>query len=172
MIYLLDSAIHLFNNWGLVLLWYWQSCSNGFFHLILFYSLSRQLEDLKQFVFILLIFIIAYGIALQAVSFPGPGKFQRGFWEVLRGIVDLPYWQMYGELFLEEISGNCPGCCRSGWGGRREGRAEGSASILEFLYWRLFNNNCNNQYLLVPRRQKKKEVNYMLTISKIRSAAT
>ena len=103
-------------------------------HLILFYSFSRQLEDLKQFVFILLIFIIAYGIALQAVSFPGPGKFQRGFWEVLRGIVDLPYWQMYGELFLEEISGNCPGCCRSGWGGRREGRAEGSASILEFLY--------------------------------------
>ena len=78
------------------------------FHRILFHSFSRQLEDLKQFVFILLIFIIAYGIALQAVSFPGPGKFQRGFWEVLRGIVDLPYWQMYGELFLEEISGNCP----------------------------------------------------------------
>ena len=158
MIYLLDSAIHLFNNWGLVLLWYWQSCSNGFFHLILFYSLSRQLEDLKQFVFILLIFIIAYGIALQAVSFPGPGKFQRSFWEVLRGIVDLPYWQMYGELFLEEISGNCPGCCRSGRGRRREGRAEGSASILEFLYWRLFNNNnnCNKQYLLVLCGEKKR----------------
>lgn len=70
--------------------------------------IRKMLEDLKQFVFILLIFIIAYGIALQAVSFPGPGKFQRGFWEVLRGIVDLPYWQMYGELFLEEISGQKP----------------------------------------------------------------
>ena len=83
------------------------------------------MEDLKQFVFILLIFIIAYGIALQAVSFPGPGKFQRGFWEVLRGIVDLPYWQMYGELFLEEISGNCPcvaGRERLGAGGERGAR--------------------------------------------------
>ena len=93
----------------------------GFSSFFLFYSLSRQLEDLKQFVFILLIFIIAYGIALQAVSFPGPGKFQRGFWEVLRGIVDLPYWQMYGELFLEEISGNCPWCWRSGTGGGEVG---------------------------------------------------
>ena len=54
---------------------------------------------------ILLIFIIAYGIALQAVSFPGPGKFAKSFQQVLRGIVDLPYWQMYGELFIEEISG-------------------------------------------------------------------
>ena len=70
-----------------------------------FFNFLRQLEDLKQFVFILVIFVIAYGIALQAVSFPGPGKYHRGFWEVLRGIVDLPYWQMYGELFLEEISG-------------------------------------------------------------------
>ena len=57
---------------------------------------------------ILLVFVIAYGIALQAVSFPGPGKFAKSFGEVLRGIVDLPYWQMYGELFLEEISGNGP----------------------------------------------------------------
>ena len=58
---------------------------------------------------ILLIFIIAYGIALQAVSFPGPGQYSKSFGEVIRGILDLPYWQMYGELFLEEISG------RSDW---------------------------------------------------------
>ena len=64
-----------------------------------------QLEDLKQFVIILLIFIIAYGIALQAVSFPGPGRYSKSWGEVFRGVVDLPYWQMYGELFLEEISG-------------------------------------------------------------------
>ena len=48
---------------------------------------------------------MAYGIALQAVSFPSPGQYARKWPEVLRGIVDLPYWQMYGELFLEEISG-------------------------------------------------------------------
>lgn len=71
--------------------------------------LTSQLEDLKQFVIILFIFIIAYGIALQAVSFPGPGQYSKSFGEVIRGILDLPYWQMYGELFLEEISG------RSDW---------------------------------------------------------
>lgn len=70
--------------------------------------IRKMLEDLKQFVIILLVFVIAYGIALQAVSFPGPGKFAKSFGEVLRGIVDLPYWQMYGELFLEEISGQKP----------------------------------------------------------------
>lgn len=70
--------------------------------------IRKMLEDLKQFVIILLIFIIAYGIALQAVSFPGPGKYAKSIQQVLRGIVDLPYWQMYGELFLEEISGQKP----------------------------------------------------------------
>ncbi|RMX42269.1 hypothetical protein pdam_00009856 [Pocillopora damicornis] len=70
--------------------------------------IRKMLEDLKQFVIILAIFIIAYGIALQAVSFPGPGQFAKTWDQVIRGILDLPYWQMYGELFLEEISGQKP----------------------------------------------------------------
>ncbi|KAL9974194.1 hypothetical protein ACROYT_G011206 [Oculina patagonica] len=70
--------------------------------------IRKMLEDLKQFVIILLIVIIAYGIALQAVQFPGPGQYSKSWGEVIRGIVDLPYWQMYGELFLEEISGQKP----------------------------------------------------------------
>ena len=85
-----------------------KNTSLSWFLLVVMFSafvFSSQLEDLKQFVIILLIFIIAYGIALQAVSFPGPGKFAKSFQQVLRGIVDLPYWQMYGELFIEEISG-------------------------------------------------------------------
>ncbi|KAJ7389833.1 Transient receptor putative cation channel sub M member 2 [Desmophyllum pertusum] len=70
--------------------------------------IRKMLEDLKQFVIILLIFIIAYGIALQAVSFPGPGQYAKSWSEVIRGVLDLPYWQMYGELFLEEITGQKP----------------------------------------------------------------
>lgn len=70
--------------------------------------IRKMLEDLKQFVIILAIFIIAYGIALQAVTFPGPGPFSKTWDQVIRGILDLPYWQMYGELFLEEISGQKP----------------------------------------------------------------
>ena len=68
---------------------------------------SQQMEDLKQFIIILMVFIISFGIAQQAVLFPGP-QFARGknFWTVIRGIVDWPYWQMYGELFLDEIQGN------------------------------------------------------------------
>ena len=73
----------------------------------MYFYFTPQLEDLKQFVIILLIFIIAYGIALQAVSFPGPGQYAKSWTEVIRGVLDLPYWQMYGELFLEEITGRC-----------------------------------------------------------------
>ena len=54
---------------------------------------------------ILAVFIIAYGIALQAVLFPGPGKYEKSGWQLVRGILEWPYWQMYGELFLEEIQG-------------------------------------------------------------------
>ena len=71
----------------------------------LFCVVCWQLEDLKQFVIILLVFILAYGIASQAVLFPGPGAYEKSGWEILRGIVDWPYWQMYGELFLDEMQG-------------------------------------------------------------------
>lgn len=64
------------------------------------------MDDLKQFVIILLVFLVAYGISLEAVMFPGPGPYARNdTWKSIVGVLELPYWQMYGELFLDEIKG-------------------------------------------------------------------
>ena len=46
--------------------------------------------------------ILAYGVASQALRFPNSAR----EWSVLKGVVYLPYWQMYGELFLDNVEGN------------------------------------------------------------------
>ncbi|XP_028517955.1 transient receptor potential cation channel subfamily M member 2 isoform X2 [Exaiptasia diaphana] len=72
--------------------------------------IRKMMDDLKQFVIILLVFLIAYGISLEAIMFPGPGEFARNdTWKSIQGVLELPYWQMYGELFLDEIKGEKPG---------------------------------------------------------------
>ncbi len=57
--------------------------------------------DLGFFLIILVVFIIAYGIASQAILYPN-SDFN---WSLVRDVFRKPYWQMYGELFLEEIEG-------------------------------------------------------------------
>ncbi len=60
-----------------------------------------QMVDLSFFVVILMVFIIAYGVASQVILYPN----SEFGWELLRDVLKKPYWQMYGELFLEEIEG-------------------------------------------------------------------
>ena len=60
-----------------------------------------QLTDLMFFIAILLVVILAYGVASQALRYPNSEK----EWVLMKNIVYLPYWQMYGELFLEEVEG-------------------------------------------------------------------
>ncbi|XP_028404438.1 transient receptor potential cation channel subfamily M member 2-like isoform X2 [Dendronephthya gigantea] len=62
--------------------------------------IKTMLEDLKQFVIILAVFIISYGVALQAALYPNT----TNFWDVLKGIIEKPYFQMYGELFYEDFA--------------------------------------------------------------------
>ena len=57
--------------------------------------------DLAFFTVILMTFIIAYGLASQAILFPNE---ELGF-ALAKDVVRRAYWQMYGELFLEEIEG-------------------------------------------------------------------
>ena len=73
-----------------------QNTVSNFLQYLLF-----QLEDLKQFVIILAVFIISYGVALQAALYPNTSS----IWDVLKGILEKPYFQMYGELFNEDFSG-------------------------------------------------------------------
>ena len=65
------------------------------------WHLYFQIIDMAFFFIILLVFIGSYGIAAHAIMYPNsPGEAQL-FVDIFRK----PYWQMYGELFLEELEG-------------------------------------------------------------------
>ena len=59
------------------------------------------MTDLVFFLAILVIMILAYGVATQALRYPNSYL----SWGLLRNILYYSYWQMYGELFLEELEG-------------------------------------------------------------------
>ena len=50
---------------------------------------------------LLVVFILGYGVAMQALLYP-----VRPFYpNVFKDVFMLPYWQMYGELQLESTEG-------------------------------------------------------------------
>lgn len=65
------------------------------------YVLFLQLTDLMFFLLILLVFILSFGVAYQANLYPNAPQ----QWTVLKDVLYHPYWQMYGELFLENKEG-------------------------------------------------------------------
>lgn len=60
------------------------------------------MKDLFWFALILGVFVIAYGIAQQAILYPN----ERMSTDLVVAVVRKSYWQMYGELFLEDIEGS------------------------------------------------------------------
>ena len=69
-----------------------------FLFFILFFL---QLTDLAFFLVILVVVIFAYGTASQALRYPN----DTVEWALLKDMVYLPYWQMYGELMLDQVEG-------------------------------------------------------------------
>ncbi|KAH9505775.1 Transient receptor putative cation channel sub M member 2 [Bulinus truncatus] len=67
--------------------------------------IGRMLEDLKWFVVILLVFVVSYALASEAVLYPNTTP----NWKLLYYVPRKAYWQIYGELFLDDIEGddNC-----------------------------------------------------------------
>ena len=53
---------------------------------------------------LLIVFILAYGVAIQAIIDPYREFSLETIGKVLFSIVFMPYWQMYGELSLEDIA--------------------------------------------------------------------
>lgn len=50
------------------------------------------------FIIILIVFMLAYAVAAQALQYP-----KRDFyWGIFNDILYYPYWQLYGELNLEQ----------------------------------------------------------------------
>ena len=50
---------------------------------------------------ILLVFLVSYGVARQAIMHPR----SEWNWSILGKIFFVPYWQVYGELFPDEDKG-------------------------------------------------------------------
>ena len=66
---------------------------------------QKMLPQLYTFLVLLIIFILGYGMASQALITPG-AKFKSAFignYNLVEGVLFAPYWQMYGELNLDEI---------------------------------------------------------------------
>ncbi|XP_033100595.1 transient receptor potential cation channel subfamily M member-like 2 isoform X2 [Anneissia japonica] len=68
--------------------------------------ISKMVVDLAFFMYILFVFLVAYGVASQAIMFPNTD----GFIPVIKGVFFQSYFQMYGELFLENIEGESGSC--------------------------------------------------------------
>ena len=62
-----------------------------------------QLYELMQYITIMIVFVLGYGIACQSIMFP----IREAQWSILKDIFYYPYWQIYGEVFLEEMEGLC-----------------------------------------------------------------
>ncbi|XP_052075160.1 transient receptor potential cation channel subfamily M member-like 2 isoform X1 [Mytilus californianus] len=61
--------------------------------------IKKMMLELVMFILVLTIFLVSYGIASQGLM-----HLQRqSDWKILRDVIYFPYWQFYGELFLEEI---------------------------------------------------------------------
>ena len=51
-----------------------------------------------QFFVILSVFLLSFGIAFQCILEPG----EKPSWNLLVDLLWRPYWQMYGELFIDD----------------------------------------------------------------------
>ncbi|GFO19154.1 transient receptor potential cation channel subfamily m member 2-like, partial [Plakobranchus ocellatus] len=61
----------------------------------------QMIQDLMWFVAILLVFIISYAVASEAVLYPE----SELNWKLFFYLPRKAYWHIYGELFLEDIEG-------------------------------------------------------------------
>ena len=76
----------------------------------------RMIPEIVIFLLLLAIFILGYGVASQALLNPATVFEWSALPKLIDGIVFQPYWQMYGELNLEDIqhSQDKPPVCYSG----------------------------------------------------------
>ncbi|XP_041465678.1 transient receptor potential cation channel subfamily M member 3-like isoform X1 [Lytechinus variegatus] len=60
--------------------------------------IGKMMSDTAKFIVILFVFLVSYGVASNALMSP----MKIWDWNVLRDIIYIPYWQIYGELFIDE----------------------------------------------------------------------
>lgn len=75
----------------------WTPKKNLFMFSLLFCFFSSQTVDMLYFLLIMVIFLLAYGVAQQAILYPN----EAASWSMLSRILFRPYFQVYGELFVD-----------------------------------------------------------------------
>ncbi|CAL1527369.1 unnamed protein product [Lymnaea stagnalis] len=63
------------------------------------YMINRMLVELALFVMVLMVFLLAYGVASQGLLYKNRNK----DWIILKDILYFPYWQLFGEIFFDEL---------------------------------------------------------------------
>lgn len=62
-------------------------------------GLSMQMIDMLYFVVIMLVVLMSFGVARQAILHPD----EEPSWRLARNIFYMPYWMIYGEVFADQI---------------------------------------------------------------------
>ncbi|KAK3766250.1 hypothetical protein RRG08_036888 [Elysia crispata] len=69
--------------------------------------IRRMLTDLMFFFLILVVFVLSFGVAYHINLFPNSPV----SWSILKNVLYYPYFQIYGELFLEDLEKGGEGDC-------------------------------------------------------------
>ncbi|KAK3595123.1 hypothetical protein CHS0354_002376 [Potamilus streckersoni] len=69
--------------------------------------IKNMIVDLVFFMMIFTIFLLSFGVAYQANLYPN----SEPNWYLLKSVVYMPFWQLYGELFLDNMEGKTQDDC-------------------------------------------------------------
>ncbi|XP_076102775.1 transient receptor potential cation channel subfamily M member-like 2 [Mytilus galloprovincialis] len=87
-----------------------------FLHFVLIYRkvgvyvilIKEMMRDLARYFVILIVFMVAVGVMYHANRYPNHNDMWSShgveYWRIWR-ILNLPYWQLYGEILLDELRG-------------------------------------------------------------------
>ena len=58
--------------------------------------------ELAKFLVVLCLFTLPYGVTVRALKYPNVAA----SWSLIPNILYIPYWNMFGELFVQDGRGN------------------------------------------------------------------
>ncbi|XP_075067068.1 transient receptor potential cation channel subfamily M member 3 isoform X1 [Mixophyes fleayi] len=65
--------------------------------------IGKMMIDMMYFVIIMLVILMSFGVARQAILFPS----EEPSWKLAKNIFYMPYWMIYGEVFADQIDPPC-----------------------------------------------------------------
>ncbi|XP_053322577.1 transient receptor potential cation channel subfamily M member 3 isoform X2 [Spea bombifrons] len=65
--------------------------------------IGKMMIDMMYFVIIMLVVLMSFGVARQAILFPS----EQPSWKLAKNIFYMPYWMIYGEVFADQIDPPC-----------------------------------------------------------------